>query len=313
MHTSFVPALVAASMLLLGRPSVAAPPGESASEAGVTEAARLARERDEATAGGELQRALLLAERATELAGAAHVEALYRLARVHALLGHRKEACGALERASEAGIVDARALRRDPAFVPLREDERFRKLAKAIDVRQYVAALERTERVAFQKPDEVLKALALRPGEKVADVGAGSGYFTVRLARVVGPAGHVLAVDVDADLLAFVERRVAAEGLSNVTTVRAEKDDPRLPRAGVDTILMVDTLHLLKRRDEYARRLLEALAPGGRVVVIDYRPEPPRESPWGPWPEAISPGALRRGSRGTRRTSPRPRQGSRRP
>lgn len=137
---------------------------------------------------------------------------------------------------------------------------------------RYIAMLERKERDVFQKPDEVMRTLALRPGERVADIGAGSGYFTLRIARAVGPEGRVLAIDINPDLLAFLDRRAKEAGLTNVTSRRVEKDDPDLPPAGIDTILMVDTFHYVKERAAYARKLRAGLAPGGRIVVIDYLP-----------------------------------------
>jgi predicted methyltransferase len=137
---------------------------------------------------------------------------------------------------------------------------------------RYIAMLERKERDVFQKPDEVMRTLALRPGERVADVGAGSGYFTLRIARAVGPTGQVLAIDINPDLLEFLARRAKEEGLANVTSRRVGKDDPDLPPAGIDTILMVDTFHYVKERAAYARKLRAGLAPGGRIVVIDYLP-----------------------------------------
>ncbi len=115
--------------------------------------------------------------------------------------------------------------------------------------------------------------------------GPGSGYFTLRVARAVGPSGEVLAIDINPDILEFLDRRVKEAGLSNVRSVRVEKDDPKLPSGGVDTILMVDTLHYVSGRDAYAKKLRAGLAPGGRVVVIDYRPKPWAERPWGPPPE----------------------------
>jgi SAM-dependent methyltransferase len=238
-----------------------------------------------ADAATDWARALPFAEAAAEAAGEAHVEALYRLARSHALLGQRKEALDALQRAHEAGVVDVFELRKDEAFAPMKDDERFKTISKAIGVKRYIAMLERKERDSFQKPDEVLRALALRPGERVADVGAGSGYFTLRAARAVGPTGEVLAIDINPDILEFLDGRLKEAGLTNVKTVRVGKDDPKLPAGGVGTILMVDTLHYVSGRDAYAKKLRAGLAPGGRVVVIDYTPKPWSERPWGPPPE----------------------------
>ena len=235
-------------------------------------------------AATDWRKALFFAEKANDAAEEAHVAALYRLARTHAFLAQRKEALDALERAHHAGIVDVFALRRDDAFTAFKDDERFKALSKAIGVKRYIAMLERKERDSFQKPDEVMRALALRPGERVADIGAGSGYFTLRVARAVGPSGEVLAIDINPDILEFLGQRLKEAGLANVKTVRVEKDDPELPAGGVDTILMVDTLHYVAGRDAYAKKLRAGLAPGGRVVVIDYTPKPWEERPWGPPP-----------------------------
>ncbi len=271
----------------LARPaetSNAAPASTPATGPVVPDATRRDQDLDAAIAAKDWVRALPLAEQEAENAEEAHVEALYRLARVQAFLGQRKEALDALERAYAAGIVDVFALRKDEAFASFKDDERFKALSKAIGVKRYIAMLERKERDSFQKPDEVMRALALRPGERVADIGAGSGYFTLRVARAVGPSGQVLAIDINPDILEFLDRRVKEAGLANVKTIHVEKDDPKLPAGGVDTILMVDTLHYVAGRDAYAKKLRAGLAPGGRVVVIDYTPKPWEERPWGPPP-----------------------------
>ena len=243
--------------------------------------------------GGELQAAIAakdwagalpLAEAAVEAAEEAHVDALYALSRVEALLGRRQEALDTLRRAHEAGFVDAFTLRKDEAFAALKDDARFQAVAKAVWLKGYLWLLERKERDAYQKPDEVMRALAPRPGERVADVGAGSGYFTLRLARAVGSTGSVLAVDVNPDLLAFLESRVKEAGLSNVRTLVVGKDDPSLPPGGIDTVFMVDTLHYLEDRVAWLRKVRSGLAPGGRVVVIDFVPKSVEERPWGPPP-----------------------------
>jgi ubiquinone/menaquinone biosynthesis C-methylase UbiE len=185
------------------------------------------------------------------------------------------------------GVIDRFRLRADEAFASMKDGERFRALSRAISTKDYIAMLERKGRDEYQMPDRVMQALSLREGERVADVGAGSGYFTIRVARSVGKAGTVWAVDIVPEMLEYIERRTRDEGLSNVKTTKAEKDDPRLPPAGVDTILMVDTLHYVDvdGRAAYAKKLGEGLAPGGRIVVIDFTPKPLSERPWGPPPE----------------------------
>lgn len=147
---------------------------------------------------------------------------------------------------------------------------------------EYMAMLERPERESFQKPDQVMAALALRPGERVADIGAGTGYFTLRVARAVGPQGVVWALDLVPEFLEHVAARAKDAGLANVRTKKVLPTDPQLEPGSVDTILMVDTIHYVKDRAAYAKALRAALAPGGRLVVIDYIPRSEAERPWGP-------------------------------
>jgi SAM-dependent methyltransferase len=135
--------------------------------------------------------------------------------------------------------------------------------------------LERPEREAEEAPDRVLAALELQPGLVVADLGAGTGYYTRRLARAVGPAGRVYAVDIQAEMLEHLRRHLAAGGLSNVVTVLGTETDPRLPVAGVDLVLMVDVYHELAWPHEMLAALCRALKPGGRLVFVEYRAEDP--------------------------------------
>ena len=144
-------------------------------------------------------------------------------------------------------------------------------------IESFVGSLESTDRTAVQKPVEVLAALNLRLGERVADVGAGSGYFTVPIAKIVGPTGRVWAVDIDEAILRFLGQRLSAENVKNVTLTLVSADDPGLPAEGVDTILLVNTYRFLSNRMDYAMKLRAALAPGGRVVVIDGKPGSRRE------------------------------------
>lgn len=242
---------------------------------------------DAAVAGGDHAAALAAGAPLAEALEERHVDALTRMARLHAQLGHLREACDLLAQASAAGYLDVYSLRKDPAFDPLRQDERFRTILRTAWVKGYLAMLERPGRDDFQKPDQVMAALALKPGERVADIGAGSGYFTRRVARAVGPEGVVWAVDLVQEFLDHIAAAAAEEGLTNVRTLKVEADDPQLPAAGVDTVLLVDTLHYVKapERPAYARKLRSGLAPGGRVVVVDYYPKTFEERPWGPPPE----------------------------
>ena len=110
----------------------------------------------------------------------------------------------------------------------------------------------------------------------VADVGAGSGYYTVRLAKVVGPTGRVVATDLQPAMLDIVRDKMAREKLTNVTLVQGRADDPVLPPATFDLILMVDVYHELASPQVFVRKLKEALKPDGRLVLIEFRLEDPR-------------------------------------
>ncbi len=147
------------------------------------------------------------------------------------------------------------------------------------DVAHWTKVFDDPARDAWQKPAEVVAALELRPGATVADVGAGTGYFARHLAAAVGPRGTVLAVDVEPALVEHLRGRAEREGLANLTPVLGSADNPRLPAGKVDLVLLVDTYHHIDDRIDYARRLRAALAPGGRVAIIDWQK---RELPVGP-------------------------------
>ena len=126
------------------------------------------------------------------------------------------------------------------------------------------------DRDSWQQPDRVLRELGLREGDRVADLGAGGGYFTFRLAGTVGRTGRVYAVDVDQGMVAYLAAAAAKQGISQVETVLAAYDNPRLPEDGVDLIFVCDTYHHLAERTAYFERAARYLRPGGRVAVIDY-------------------------------------------
>jgi ubiquinone/menaquinone biosynthesis C-methylase UbiE len=125
-------------------------------------------------------------------------------------------------------------------------------------------------RDGWQQPERVIAALGIEPGDRVADLGSGSGYFTLHLAKAVGPEGRVYAVDVDEEMNEYLTQRVAQAGATNVEIVRGRFDDPLLPDGGVDLVLTVDTYHHIDDRPAYFRKLQRDLAPGGRVAVVDY-------------------------------------------
>ena len=135
--------------------------------------------------------------------------------------------------------------------------------------------LDRPEREREESTSEAIKALRLQPGMVVADVGAGSGYYTVRLARAVGPTGRVYATDVQRGMLDLIARRVKDERLTNVVTVLGSDTDPSLPAQALDVALMVDVYHELQAPQTFMRRLRETLKPSGRLVLLEFRQEDP--------------------------------------
>lgn len=145
--------------------------------------------------------------------------------------------------------------------------------------------LEAPDRDLWQPPDQIMDALGIAEASVVADVGAGSGWFTVRLARRVGPNGTVYATDVQSEMVSAISRRVQREGLTNVITVVGKEDDPNFPRAAIgklDAILMVGVYHEIEDRVTMLKNLAAALKPGGRIGVIDFKlngggPGPPTQ------------------------------------
>lgn len=133
------------------------------------------------------------------------------------------------------------------------------------------------KRDEWQKPHQVIQALALAPDATVADIGAGTGYFAVRVANML-PKGRVYAVDVEPDMVRYLAERAKRENRDNMVAIAGAPDDPRLP-GRVDLVLMVNVFHHIDDRARYFRRLGASLKPGGRVAIIDYRPDSPQGPP----------------------------------
>lgn len=136
---------------------------------------------------------------------------------------------------------------------------------------QDLGLLEAPDRDEWQRPHQILDALGIADASVVADVGAGSGWFTVRLARRVGPNGVVYAQDVQPEMLAAITRRVQREGMANVRPVLGRGSDPRLPAGSLDAVLIVDVVHEIDDRVTLFRNLATAVKPVGRIGVVDFR------------------------------------------
>jgi SAM-dependent methyltransferase len=136
--------------------------------------------------------------------------------------------------------------------------------------------LERPEREGQEKPDQLVAELKVNPGDVVADIGAGTGYLSRRLARKVGAGGKVLAVDIQPEMLYALSNRMAALGITNVSTVLGVSTDARLPSSGVDLVVMVDVYHEFDFPWEMMESICRALKPGGRLAFVEYRAEDPQ-------------------------------------
>jgi SAM-dependent methyltransferase len=135
--------------------------------------------------------------------------------------------------------------------------------------------LERPERTEEEKPERVLAALELKPGMVVADIGAGSGYYSSRIAERIGPSGIVYAVDVQPEMIDILRLQMKQRRTSNVEPILGAETDPRLPAATLDLALMVDVYHELEYPYEMLAAIVRALKPGGRVVFVEFRGDDP--------------------------------------
>jgi arsenite methyltransferase len=138
------------------------------------------------------------------------------------------------------------------------------------DPKAYIGVLEDPKRDAYQKPHEVLTALGLKPGEVIADIGAGSGYFTFRLAHHVGDKGKIYAVDVSSDMILHINRRIRELKATNVVSILADSDDPLLADASVNRFFFSDSWHHIENQTKYLALMKKMLKPGGEIVMIDF-------------------------------------------
>jgi ubiquinone/menaquinone biosynthesis C-methylase UbiE len=135
------------------------------------------------------------------------------------------------------------------------------------------AWLDRPERDAEEATSVLLESLKLKPGMTVADIGAGSGYFTLPMAKQVAPNGKVLAVEIQREMLAIIQNKAKRSGIMNISSVLGSIKDPRLPARSVDLMLLVDVYHEFDHPYEMMSKMVEALKPGGRLVLVEYRGE----------------------------------------
>ena len=142
---------------------------------------------------------------------------------------------------------------------------------------QWAQIFDDPNRDSWQKPHEVIQALALKPDAVVADIGSGTGYFSARFANMV-PKGRVYGVDTEPDMVKYLSERAKREGLRNITAVAGAPDNPRLPEKA-DLIILVDVYHHVENRERYFRQLQQSLKPGGRLAVIDFRMDSPEGPP----------------------------------
>jgi cyclopropane fatty-acyl-phospholipid synthase-like methyltransferase len=141
------------------------------------------------------------------------------------------------------------------------------------DAERWAKVFDDPERDAWQKPAEVVRALKLAPDASVADIGSGTGYFAVRFARAV-PQGRVYGADLEPDMVRYLNERAGREKLANLRSHLAAAEDPKIP-AAVDLVIVVDTYHHIGSRERYFGGLRASLKPGGRVAIVDFKPDSP--------------------------------------
>ena len=139
------------------------------------------------------------------------------------------------------------------------------------DVAHWAGVFESPDRARWQKPDEVVQALDLKPGQTVIDIGAGTGYFARRFAKAVAPSGEAFGLDIEPAMIDYMKADAEKQGLKNYHARLVKPDDPGLGPHSADVVFFCDTLHHMDDRVAYFRKLASALKPGGRVIVIDFK------------------------------------------
>ncbi|MBP7737483.1 MAG: class I SAM-dependent methyltransferase [Spirochaetes bacterium] len=148
------------------------------------------------------------------------------------------------------------------------EDEKH---GRKKDSAHYIRLFEAPDRAQWQKPDDVIRTLDLKKGQRIADIGAGSGYFTRRFARAVAPGGEAVGYDVDPGMVSHMKKYAAENRIKNFRASLISPDSPALDRASFDMIFICNTYHHMENRVAYLKKIKAALKTGGRVVIVDYR------------------------------------------
>jgi len=144
------------------------------------------------------------------------------------------------------------------------------------ETKEWIQNLDRPERIAGLKIDEVLAVLKLKPGDNVADIGAGTGAFSLPFAKTVAPSGKVYAVDIDSGLLDYIAQKAKKENVANIQTVKGEFSDPKLPNHDVDLAFFHDVLHHIQNRQAYLKALGTYIKPTGRIALIEMNRDDPK-------------------------------------
>jgi ubiquinone/menaquinone biosynthesis C-methylase UbiE len=130
--------------------------------------------------------------------------------------------------------------------------------------------MESPDRAGWQKPEKVVDYLAIKDGDVIADIGAGSGYFSVILSKRVGDSGRIYAVDIENGMIEYIEKRAKKERLNNIKTILSKPDDPLLLESSIDLIFICDTYHHIEGRDNYLKKLKKVLKKNGRLAIVDF-------------------------------------------
>lgn len=164
--------------------------------------------------------------------------------------------------------------RREARLPPARTHYKGRRIAPTMGY-QGAAWLIRQSRAHEENTKKLLESLDVKPGQLVADIGSGNGYFTLKLAKLVGPRGSVLAVDIQPEMLSLLKARAKQAGVENVEPILGTLADPKLPRGKLDLLLLVDVYHEFSYPERMLRALRDSLKPSGRLVLVEFRGEDP--------------------------------------